>query len=158
MDPLLDVQRQMTRRSLFCGAAQGVGRAALASLLADDLLGGATGAQAAGGPSLAAAKGLPELPHFAPKAKRVVYLFQAEGPSHVDLFDYKPIMRKLHGTDLPASIKGTQRVTGMTSGQQHFPVVAPLWPLKQCGERQTWISDLLPYTQQIADDITIIKS
>jgi uncharacterized protein (DUF1501 family) len=104
------------------------------------------------------AGGLPSLPHFAPKAKRVLCLFQSEGFSHVDLFDNKPALQEHHGKDLPASIKGTQRVTGMTAGQSHFPVIAPMWSGRRCGEHGTWISDLLPHIQTIADDICIVKS
>jgi uncharacterized protein (DUF1501 family) len=98
------------------------------------------------------------LPHFAPKAKRVIYLFQSGGPSHCDLFDYTPKINQLHGTDLPQSIRGDQRVTGMTAGQDRFPVVAPIWKMRQCGDHGTWISELLPYTQNVADQITVVRS
>ena len=99
-----------------------------------------------------------DLPHFAPKAKRVIYLFQSGGPSHCDLFDYTPKIDRLHGSDLPSSVRGNQRVTGMTASQAVFPVVAPLWKMRKCGERGTWISDLLPFTQNIADQLTIVRS
>lgn len=98
------------------------------------------------------------LPHHAPRAKRAIYLFQSGGPSHVDLFDYKPGLRKLHGTELPASVKGTQRVTGMTSGQAHFRVNAPIKPFRQHGECGRWISDLLPHTAGVVDDLCILKA
>jgi hypothetical protein len=98
------------------------------------------------------------LPHFAPKAKRVLCLFQSEGFSHVDLFDYKPTLAAMHGKEIPPSVKGDQRLTGMTSGQSAYPVVAPLWPGRFCGEQQTWMSDLLPHMQTIADELCIIKS
>ena len=98
------------------------------------------------------------LPHFAPKAKSIIYLCQSGGPSHIDLFDYHPEMKKLHGTELPDSVRQGQRVTGMTSRQKSFPVCAPIKDFKQHGKSGTWVSDLLPYTSKIVDDITVIKS
>ena len=95
---------------------------------------------------------------FAPRAKRIIYLFQSGGPSHIDLFDYKPAMQTMHGQELPPSVRGNQRLTGMTANQTEYPVVAPLWGGQRCGDHQTWISDLLPYTQKIANDICIIKT
>ena len=94
----------------------------------------------------AANKGRSDLPHFPGKAKRVIYLFQSGGPSHIDLFDYSPAMSKLHGTNLPASVRQGQRLTGMTAGQKKFLVSGPVAPMRQRGECGTWISDLLPYT------------
>lgn len=102
--------------------------------------------------------GLPGLPHFAPKAKRVVCLFQSGGLSHVDLFDDKPMLHEHAGKEIPASVNGTQRLTGMTSGQSTYPIVPPLKPGKRCGQHGTWISDLLPGIQTLADDICIVKS
>ncbi len=150
MDPVFEYERNLTRRTLLGKSARGIGGAALASLLYPGLFQQSTRAESNKIPSA--------IKKVAPKAKRIIYLFQSGGPSHVDLFDYKPILRKTHGTDLPDSVKGTQRVTGMTSGQPSFPVVAPFWEMKQCGAHQTWISEQLPYTQKIADDITILKS
>ena len=100
---------------------------------------------------------LPEL-HFAPKAKRVIYLFMSGGPSHIDLFDYKPKLREHHKEELPASIRMGQRITGMTSGQSSFPCVSPMFEFSQHGQSGTWISELLPHTAGIVDDIAIIKS
>ncbi len=97
------------------------------------------------------------LPHFAPKAKRVVYLFQSGGPSHIDLFDYKPVMRELHGQELPESVRGGQRVTGMTAGQKSFPVLAPPYEFKQHGESGAWVSELMPWTARIADKLCFLK-
>lgn len=103
--------------------------------------------------------GLPELPHFAPKAKRVIYLFMAGGPSHIDLFDYKPVMQELHGQELPDSVRKGQRLTGMTSGQKSFPCVAPMFNFERKGERGTWINtDLLPHTSEIVDKLAIIRT
>src|SRR5205823_1361209 len=98
--------------------------------------------------ALRASAGL-KLPHFAPKAKRVLCLFQSEGFSHVDLFDSKPTLYRFAGQEIPASVKGTQRLTGMTSGQKAYPVVPPLVEGKRCGKHGTWISDLLPHIQTI---------
>jgi len=105
------------------------------------------------------AAGLPGVPHHAPKAKRVIYLFMAGGPSHIDLFDYKPALRDLHGTELPDSIRQGQRLTGMTSGQSSFPCVAPMFEFERVGERGTWMNkELLPHTASIADKLTLIRS
>ncbi|MEY5060522.1 MAG: hypothetical protein RIS45_443 [Planctomycetota bacterium] len=145
----------LTRRSFISRTAHGVGSMALASLIADSILGGARIARADGG---SAAGGLAGVPHFAPKAKRVLCLFQSEGFSHIDLFDQKQALWDHAGKDLPASIKGTQRVTGMTSGQGSFPVVPPLMKGKNCGNSGLWISDLMPHLQTVADDLCFIKS
>jgi len=96
--------------------------------------------------------------HFAPKAKRVVYLFQSGGPSHLELLDEKPELKRLHGTELPDSIRQGQRLTGMTSGQSSFPVIAPKFGFKTCGQSGLRISELLPYTGKVADDICVIRS
>jgi uncharacterized protein (DUF1501 family) len=95
--------------------------------------------------------------HFAPRAKRVVYLFQSGGPSTVDLFDFKPVMRKLHGTELPDSVRGGQRETGMTAGQASFPVLDPPFEFRQHGESGAWVSELLPWTARIADKLCFLK-
>ena len=106
----------------------------------------------------AANEGRGDLPHFIGKAKRVIYLFQSGGPSHIDTFDHSPAMAKLHGTELPDSVRGGQRLTGMTSGQSKFLVSGPISPMKQRGECGTWMSDLVPYTAGIADKITVVNS
>ncbi|NQZ59915.1 MAG: DUF1501 domain-containing protein, partial [Lentisphaeraceae bacterium] len=99
-----------------------------------------------------------KLPHFKGKAKSIIYLCQSGGPSHIDLFDYHPELAKLHGTELPDSVRGGQRLTGMTAKQTSFPVCAPLKPFKQYGQSGTWISDFLPHTAKVVDDISLIKS
>lgn len=97
--------------------------------------------------------------HFPGKAKRVIYLFWAGGPSHIDMFDYKPAMKEIHGKELPDSIRKGQRITGMTSGQKNFPCVAPMFNFAKYGQAQTWVnSDLLPHTASIVDDICLVKS
>ncbi|QOD60481.1 DUF1501 domain-containing protein [Polaribacter haliotis] len=98
------------------------------------------------------------LPHFAPKAKRVIYLFQSGGPSQLDLFDYKPLLNKMRGQDLPDSVRNGQRLTGMTSGQDSFPLVGSNFKFKQYGESRAWVSDLMPYTAKIVDELCFIKS
>jgi hypothetical protein len=105
-----------------------------------------------------AADGLPGLPHFAPKAKRIIYLFQSGGPSQIELFDYKPRLVEFQNTDLPASIRMGQRLTGMSASQSTFPVVPSKFVLSQHGGSGAWVSELLPYTAKIADRLTFIKT
>ncbi len=156
MDPLQETRMLMTRRHFFGLNATGIGTAALAQLLGKDLLADNTdkpmGAGQSGmGDSLG-------LPHFAPKAKRVIWLFQSGGPSQIELFDYKPALEKVRGTDLPESIRKGQRLTGMTSTQDHFPMVPSTFKFEQHGKSGTLISELLPQTAKIVDEICIIKS
>lgn len=129
---------QMTRRQLFGRASAGIGTAALASLLGQ-------------GQALAA-------PHFAPKAKRVIYLFMHGGPSQLDLFDHKPGLQKLHGQEFPASVLGDQRLTGMTSGQKSKPTTASMFRFQQHGQSGAWMSELLPHMGRVADEMCIIRS
>jgi hypothetical protein len=96
--------------------------------------------------------------HIAPRAKRVISLFMHGGPSQLDLFDYKPEMKALHGQELPASVRGNQRLTGMTSGQSSLPVTASLFGFQQHGSNGTWVSDLLPHTASMVDEMCIIRS
>ncbi len=119
MTPIEQRLTHLTRRTFVGQSARGIGGLALGSMLMD---GGLLRASTSPAPS----GGLAGLPHFAPKAKRVLCLFQSGGLSHVDLFDQKPELQKFAGQDLPASIKGTQRVTGMTASQASFPVVPPM--------------------------------
>jgi len=98
------------------------------------------------------------LPHFAPKAKRIIYLFQNGAPSQLELFDYKPMLEKMHGEDLPASIRMGQRLTGMTANQDKFPLAVSKFKFKQYGENGAWISELLPNIASISDELCIVKS
>src|SRR5437764_10186548 len=123
----------LTRRQLFGRAAAGIGTAALASLLDPKLL---------AAPALAA-------PHHPPKAKRVIYLFMHGGPSQLDLFDHKPGLRALHGKELPESVRGTQRLTGMTSGQKSLPVTSSIFNFAQHGKSGAWVSELMPHTASV---------
>lgn len=97
-------------------------------------------------------------PGFAPKAKRVIYLFMHGGPSQLDLFDHKPGLKKLHGKELPDSVRGTQRLTGMTSGQKTLLVTSSLFQFARHGQSGAWVSELLPHTAGIVDDLCIIRS
>jgi hypothetical protein len=136
------------RRRFLSRLSLGLGSAALGSLLVPDLFSGDS-----------SDSGLaPGIPHFAPKAKRVIYLFQNGAPSQLELFDYKPRLREMMGQDLPSSIRGNQRLTGMTANQTAFPMVGSFANFQQHGESRTWISDLLPYTSKVVDDICVIRS
>jgi len=150
MDPRRELELMMTRRQLFNHTRNAVGAAALASLMGPRVMARPTGSQALGGRA--------DLPHFAPKARRAIYLFQSGGPSHIDLFDHKPTLIAEHGNDLPESVMGTQRVTGMTAGQKRFRACKPLEPLHQRGQCGRWVSDLLPHTARIVDDIAVLKA
>ena len=149
MNPLEEFQTLSKRRAFLGQSGRLLGGTALAGLLGRDQVGAAAAANAAP----------PVLPHHRPTAKRVIYLFLAGGPSHIDMFDYHPKMRELHGTELPDSIRNGQRITGMTSGQKSFPCVAPMFQFERVGERGTWMNtDVLPHTAKIADKISIIRS
>ena len=138
----------LDRRAFLGRSACGMGGAALHTLLAEGMSMAARGEEVN-----------PEMFRgVAPKAKRVIFLFQSGGPSHMDLFDGKPSLAKLHGSNLPDSVRDGQRVTGMTSGQADFPVLQPIAPGKKCGPAGVWISDLLPWTQKIAGDICVVRS
>jgi uncharacterized protein (DUF1501 family) len=141
------------RRAFLGGSATAASTAALAALLSRD------GLAASAAPALSLPKGavLPAL-HFAPKAKRVIYLFQSGGPSQIELLDPKPELVSRHGTDLPDSIRMGQRLTGMTSGQKSFPVIASKYGFKPCGESGTLISELLPHTGRIVDQLCLVRS
>jgi hypothetical protein len=153
MNPLEQYERSMTRRQLLARGRGCLGAAALASLLNSDSQAAARRSGSDSNP------GLPGLPHFPPTAKRIIYLFMAGGPSHIDMFDYKPALHKIHGTELPESIRNGQRLTGMSSGQKTFPCVAPMFKFDRYGERGTWVnSDLLPHTASIVDEMTIVRT
>lgn len=138
-----DTALHSTRRQFFGRTASGIGVAALSSLL-----------QRAG----LAAPAMNGLPHFAPTAKRVIYLHQSGGPSQLDLFDYKPDLQKRRGIDLPDSVRMGQRITGMTSGQSSLPVAPSIFQFKQNGNSGAWVSELLPHTAKIVDDLAIIRT
>ena len=148
--PLAELQRRLTRRHFFGQTASAVGLAALSSLLDAD------GARAAT-PNLPAA-GLPALPHFAPRANRVIYLFQSGAPSQHDLFDFKPHLDELRGAELPESVRQGQRLTSMTSRQQNFPLAPSMFRFARHGQCGAWVSELLPHTARIVDDLCFVRS
>ena len=136
------------RRDFLSKTSLGLGSVALASLLPSSSLFGSTGpAQDALG-----------APHFAPRAKRVIYLFQSGGPSQMELFDYKPILEKMHGEELPASIRQGQRLTGMTSGQKSFPLAGSHYAFAQYGQSGMWVSELMPHTAKVVDELCFVRS
>ena len=98
------------------------------------------------------------LPHFTPKVKRMIYLFQSGGPAQHELFDYKPLLNKMNGEELPDSVRQGQRITGMTAGQKSFPLAGSQFAFQQHGNSGAWLSELLPYTAEIADELCFIKS
>lgn len=156
MQPLHDFSAMLTRRHFFGKSASAIGTAALATLLAP-----ARGEDCnANAPSKVVSRvgGLVDIPHFAPKAKRVIYLFQSGGPSQIELFDDKPLLREKHGSELPDSVRMGQRLTGMTSGQKSFPLIAPKFKFVRHGKCGMQLGDLLPQTGKIADDICLIRS
>lgn len=148
MDPIQEKNLLLTRRRFFGLCSLGIGTAALGSILAPQ-------AFAESAPSAGGALGAP---HFAPRAKRIIYLFMSGGPSQLDLFDYKPGLQGVHGTDLPDSIRMGQRLTTMTSGQKHFPVVSSMFPFAQRGQSGAWMSDLIPHMASIADEFCVVKT
>jgi hypothetical protein len=150
MNPLNETRLLQTRRHFFGRTATGIGVAALASLLSEDI--------AAAPKQPDDSSGLPGLPHFAAKAKRVIYLFQSGAPSQMDLFDYKPKLADRRATELPDSIRKGQRLTGMTASQESFPIAPSMFKFKQRGESGAWVSDLMPHTAEVADKLCFIKS
>jgi len=144
-----EMAREESRRRFFGRGARGIGALALASLLGK--AGAATAERSANG-------GLAGLPHFAPKAKRCIYLHLVGSPPQMETFDYKPQMKEWFNKDLPDSIRKGQRLTTMTSGQSRFPIAPSIFGFKQYGKSGAWISDLLPYTGKMADDIAIVRS
>jgi hypothetical protein len=154
MDLTHDFERFLTRRHFFGRLSTGIGAAALASILDPRLL-AAPGGGAAPAPS---GSGLLKALHHAPRAKRVIYLFMSGGPSHIDLFDYKPKLKDHHSSELPASVRMGQRITGMTSGQKSFPCVFPIFEFARRGQCGAWVSELLPHIGSIADDLAFVKS
>jgi hypothetical protein len=141
-----------TRRDFFGKSAIGIGSAALAELLTRDGL--AAERTSAEGPG----RGLPGLPHFAPKAKRVIYLFQNGAPTHVELFDWKPRLKEMHGQPVPESYLGDKRFSTMTGNPQGKLMLAPVEPFAQHGQCGAWVSRFLPHTAAIVDDLCFLKS
>jgi len=143
----LEHRLQFNRRRFLKGLGFGIGGMALGSLLIPDLF--------SKGEEETAILGLP---HFAPKAKRIIYLFQNGAPSQLDLFDYKPLLNKMQGEDLPASVRNGQRLTGMTANQTKFPLAGSFFQFGQYGRARAWVSELMPHTAKVVDDLCFVKS
>ena len=137
------------RRKFLSRLSLGVGSVALGSLLIPDLFSGKSGNEEAI---------MQALPHFAPKAKRIIYLFQNGAPSQLETFDYKPLLTKNFGQELPDSIRMGQRLTGMTAGQSSFPLVGSYFEFNQYGQSRAWISSLFPHLASVVDELCIVKS
>ena len=137
------IQLDMSRREFFGKFALGIGGMALARLL---------------GSEAAAAQGLPEFPNFAPRAKRIIYLFMSGGPSQLDLFDYKPLLNQMNGQDLPANVRMGQRLTGMSANQATLPLAGSIFRFAQHGRSGAWVSDLMPWTAKMVDELCFVKS
>ncbi|HLV78753.1 MAG TPA: DUF1501 domain-containing protein, partial [Chthonomonadaceae bacterium] len=151
MNPDFESALHLSRRQFFGRAATGIGVAALASLLQEEGL-------AANAPGSAGAPPLPGLPHFPPKAKRVVVLWQGGAPSHVDLFDYKPGLSAKRGQPVPDSVRAGGRLSTMTAGQKSYPVLPAIKPFQPYGKSGLMLSELLPHIGSIADEICLVKS
>jgi len=147
-NPFFENQQHVTRRHFLGKLSVGIGSVALGSLLTKDLF----------SPKSLEDSIMAGIPHFAPKAKSVIYLFQNGAPSQLETFDYKPLLNKMMGQELPASIRGAQRLTGMTAGQDKFPLVGSKFAFNQYGQNGTWISEIFPNIAKIADDICVVKT
>jgi len=145
---LLEHSLGINRRKFLSKLSLGIGSVALGSLLIPDLFGGKNDEEIL----------LSGLPQFAPKAKRIIYLFQNGAPSQLDLFDYKPKLIEMFGQDLPESIRMGQRLTGMTADQKKFPLAGTAFRFDQYGQSKAWLSELLPYTSKVVDDLCFVKT
>lgn len=137
---------EMNRRDFFGRFALGMGGAALAGLFRS------------AGADVAPLSGILSAPHVTAKAKRIIYLFMSGGPSQLDLFDYKPKLNEMNGQDLPESIRKGQRLTTMTSNQARLPMAGSQFKFARHGKAGTWVSELLPYTAKMVDDLCLVKS
>lgn len=147
---ILEHGLNFNRRKFLSRLSLGIGSVALGSLLIPDLFSGLG--------SDSDSDFVPGIPNFAPKAKRVIYLFQDGAPSQLESFDYKPKLREMMGQELPPSVRGSQILTGMTALQKSFPLIGSFYDFKQYGRSKAWISDLFPHIGKIADDICIVKT
>lgn len=145
MNPIREAELIETRRHFFGRTATGLGAAALTSLMNPAAFASSTA-------------GALDAPHFAPKAKRVIYLFMSGAPSQLDMWDYKPKMQEWYDKDLPDSVRNGQRITTMTSGQKRFPIAPSTFQFKQHGQHGAWISELLPHTAGVIDDLAVIRT
>ncbi len=141
-----------SRRDFLARTAMGLGAAALGTLINPAM------SYAAGVDDDQRIKGILKEPHFPAKSKRIIYLFQSGGPSQLELYDYKPLLNEMQGEELPESIRGGQRLTGMTGFQNSLPLAGSKYSFSQYGQSGAWISELLPYTSQIVDDLCFVKA
>jgi len=144
-----NLHNHINRRHFLSKTSLGLGSASLAMLLNpfSSLAGGRD-----------ADNGVLGAPHFAPKAKRVIYLFQSGGPSQFELFDHKPLLEKMNGEELPESVRDGQRLTGMTAHQDALPLAGSIYKFDRYGKTGTWVSELMPYTAQIVDELCFVRS
>ncbi len=143
---IYQVQDKLNRRAFLQNGLLGLGGLALSTMIPGRLLGNDPNPIQSG------------LPHFAPKAKRIIYLFQSGAPSQMELFDYKPKLKEMFGQELPDSVRKGQRVTGMTANQRSFPLAMGDFSFNRYGDAGMWLSDLMPYHRHIVDDICMIKT
>ena len=151
MEDIFNKQFSESRRNFLRKSSLGFGSIALSSMLSPSL----GMAKNFSSPNIFSTNGLP---HFIPKAKRVIYLFQSGGPSQIETYDYKPLLEKWHGSEIPQSLKETQRNSGMVEGQSSYPLVKSIFNFKQYGQSGAWVSELFPNTAKIVDELCIIKS
>lgn len=152
-----ELNKKLDRRNFLTKTSLGLGALAVGSLLGNNLF--SSSPQKVTDPAANFEQEiLKALPHFAPKAKRIVYLFMSGGPSQLEMFDYKPKLVDLMGQDLPDSVRKGQRLTGMSANQSALPMAPSIFKFNQHGANQTWISELLPHTAGVVDDLCIIKS
>lgn len=157
MDDLKKALYQYDRRQFLRGSMLGLGGIALGTMLGCDHPAGNVVKKIAAAAEPDENHPLVN-PHFVPRAKRVIYLFQSGGPSQMELFDYKPKLYEMHGQEIPASVLGNNRISGMVSNQNSFPLAAPSATFARYGSEGTYLSDLIPHTSGIVDDICIVKS
>src|SRR3954465_10016112 len=150
-----NINYSMNRRDFLGRFGLGLGGVALMGLLNREARGAVpTTAPRTTNPSF----GVLPAPHFAPKAKRIIYLFMAGGPSQHDLFDHKPLLNERNGQDLPESVRMGQRLTGMSGNQATLPMAGSIFKFAQHGQGGAWISELMPWTAKVADELCFIKS
>ncbi|MCH2570970.1 MAG: DUF1501 domain-containing protein [Planctomycetes bacterium] len=153
MDPFKEHQQNLTRRLFFNRSGISLGSAALTWMLHNEK------AQSKSTDNTTQTQTAhTDIPHFKPRAKRIIYLFQSGAPSQMDLFDFKPTLQGRRATELPDSIRRGQRLTGMTSKQDSFPVAPTIFQFKQHGQSGNWISELMPHLGEVADQLCLIKS
>src|SRR5688572_3300421 len=143
-----NIDYSLNRRDFLGRFALGIGGAALTTLLNRD-----AGAAAAPVQRVNPFKGILDAPHFAPRAKRIIYLFMSGGPSQHDLFDYKPLLNQMNGQDLPASVRMGQRLTGMSGNQSTLPLAGSLFKFARHGKSGAWVSELMPWTAKMVDEL-----